>query len=196
MEEFSDHACKRAPRTGVVDRLLDYFIGPHQFEFYPTKNKRSYFEDSNLLRSIALADGSLFGSCVEAGCYNRCVPMLAFRPEEQSSGSEFDALCDAHNRAVSANDVDVAFEQRTRLEVLRSPTCVDCRSKRVEDLVASGDAFTLAQIEHKEEYRAAVGTEGTITEAGVKEDPSEKEEGEKKLAAENEHELQDDAQSL
>mgnify|MGYP001310267818 CR=1 FL=1 len=112
-----------APRS-VLQRLIDAF-SPPRHDFYPPEQKRHYYPDGVTLRSIAFADGTLYGGCCALGCPRRCVSLSEFEPD---SGLEFHFALQAHSSALSARDLDVATEQRGVLDEQRDPRCRPCRA--------------------------------------------------------------------
>ena len=108
----------------VLQRLLDA-LAPVRHDFYPLEQKRHFYADGATLKSIAFADGTLYGGCCALGCPRRCVGLEEFEPD---SGMDFQFALRAHSSALLARDLDVATEQRGVLDETRDPRCRACRS--------------------------------------------------------------------
>ena len=114
-------------KRSAFHRLLDAF-SPGRHDFYPPEQKRHYYPDGVTLRSIAFADGTLYGGCCALGCPRRCVTLSEFEPDRVTG---FQFALQAHANALSASDLDVATEQRGLLDELRDPRCFACRASDV-----------------------------------------------------------------
>lgn len=125
------------PRS-VFQRLLDA-VAPARHDFYPPEQKRHFYPDGTTLKSIAFADGTLYGGCCALGCPKRCVGIEEFEPD---SRMDFHFALRAHSNALSARDLDVATEQRGVLDETRDPRCRACRSASL--LPASATSATEA----------------------------------------------------
>lgn len=134
-----------APRS-VLQRLLDA-LTPARHDFYPPEQKRHFYPDGATLKSIAFADGTLYGGCCALGCPRRCVGLEEFEPD---SRMDFQFALRAHSNALSARDLDVATEQRGVLDETRDPRCRACRSESTPALPAPAAAASghSAEAEH------------------------------------------------
>lgn len=114
----------------AIHRNLEW-LWPRRSGFYADYEKRSFFGESSLYRSLALADGSLYGGCLSPSCPTRCVPLATFAPDDDYARAHFDAALCMHADAVYACDLDVARENRQIAERFRCDVCPDCRRPRL-----------------------------------------------------------------
>ena len=115
------------PNRSTLQKLVDYLTTPTRHDFYPLEQKRHYYPDGSVLKSMSLSNGTLYAGCCKLGCPRRCVPISEFRPDNAEDALAFDLALRAHDSAVAAHDLDVATEQRAILEEKRSQTSLDCR---------------------------------------------------------------------
>lgn len=118
----------QASQRSRVDRVLDYLLGDSATpdEFYPPEQKRRYYDDTQVLLSLAFNNGILYGGCCFSGCPRKCVPFSEFCPRDAKGAEEFECLSQTYSAALSAKDKDVAAETRGLLEKQRNSFCSLC----------------------------------------------------------------------
>lgn len=137
-EYFGYSTSSQRPR---IDRILDYLLGDRVAaeEFYPPDQKRNYYDETEVLCTLAFNNGILYGGCCGTGCPRKCVPLSEFRPQDSKDGEAFDCLSCTYEAALSAKDKDVATETRSSLGSLRSRFCFKC-SQPSADATQSSEA--------------------------------------------------------
>ena len=118
-----------APRSRW-DQLVNFFA-PTQVQessdFYPIEEKKHFFNDGSTYRTVAFANGLLFGGCLSPGCVESCLPIKDFPPDGEMCARAFQSFVRVHHAAVSCGDLAMASEYREWIEQYRNDFCKSCQ---------------------------------------------------------------------
>ena len=165
-------------------------------EFYPPEQKRIFFENSTIYRSISLRNGQLYAGCLETPCPRKCVPMQEFVPVVNKDFW----LCalETHNAAVDALDLDVATEQRAIIDRERHWKCLACRGQdevRHELLEPQVFRIPLVRANHYSNEEAQEEAQEEVKEEAQEEAQEEaREEAQEEAREEAQEEAREEAQ--
>ena len=127
IEEYGDSTDNRSKWS----RLFDAIVGEKAaVDFYPLCDKRHFFASGTVYKSVAFSNGILYGGCFNTSCPKRSVLINEFVPTDQEYKNHFLYAIEAHNAAVCAKDLCVAYENRSIIEDLRCDLCMHCRTPR------------------------------------------------------------------
>lgn len=132
VEEYDAPASMGVSKRSAWSRLADVLFGDQDAlrvppSFYRHEDKRHYYFNGTVLRSLAFSNGLLYGGCTQEGCPQRCVPIRLFEPEDAVQRGHFCCALATHDEAVAANDLEVAMENRAIIEANRAELCASCR---------------------------------------------------------------------